>query len=242
MNFQYSTSPLVPTSSSTRRPSSLSSDISQHLIEGAAASPSSLGNKSNLLEFRSSDSFETRPLSLQRSGSHLSNSGRSVTHSGLQTRAQRSATTGVGQDILGTSPSFRGEAYTRSNYSPGTPGSFARTSGGSGSGAALPIRPGLTSHHHVSTPTPPIQEYREEEASHGVPVPVAPQSLKRYSSSFGQRRPSFNLGVASGGNGSTPSSLDRASILGAGSYSLRANSARGSSRPVSFLFGKFPCV
>jgi hypothetical protein len=125
--------------------------------------------------------------------------------------------------LPGTSPSrasFRGP----SNLSP-TSGSIPRSGTSS--------RPNLTGHHHHSTPTPPIPEFHEEEAA-GIPVPVAPQSLKRYSSSFGQRRPSFTLGVTPGAASSTGSSLDPGSLLGAGGHSMSRTNTRlsSSSRPV----------
>lgn len=173
---------------------------------------------------RTGNSLETRDYSSsQRTSPYLSSSGRSFTL--LSESRPRLGSLG---SQPGTSPSrasFRGP----SGLSP-TTGSIPRS--------ALPPRPSLTGHH--STPTPPIPEYHEEDAGPGIPVPTAPQSLKRYSSSFGQRRPSFTLGGTPGAASSNASSLDPGSLLGAGGHSMSRTNTRlsSSSRPVSVEHGE----
>lgn len=218
--FQFSTSPLAALGIA-RRYSNLSRE--GELGPQHAASPSSLGNRSSPLTmgFRTSSSYEVRPSSLQRTSPYLSSSGRSFTQLGDSRPRVSSLTSNLAPP--GTSPSrasFRGP----SNLSPSS-GSIPRS--------VTLSRPSITGHH--STPTPPIPEYYEEENGPGIPVPLAPQSLKRYSSSFGQRRSSFNLGVTPGAASSNGSSLDPGSLLAAGGHSMSRTNTRlsGSSRPVS---------
>jgi hypothetical protein len=192
------------------------------------ASPASLGNRSSPLTMgiRTSSSYEARPSSLPRTSPYLSSSGRSFTR--LDEPRPRLSSLTTQQALPGTSPS-RASFRAPSNPSPSS-GSIPRS--------GILARPSLTG--HSSTPTPPIPEYHEEEASSGIPVPVAPQSLKRYSSSFGQRRTSFNLGVTPGAASSNASSLDPGSLLAAGGYSISRTNTRlsGSSRPVSLRVRK----
>jgi hypothetical protein len=209
-----------------RRNSALSLEIGAGSQPFATPTPSSsLGNRSSPLAtgFRQSGSYDGRPSSLQRPSSYLSSSGRSFS----QLNEPRSRPSNLANNLTGagTSPSrasFRGPLSLSPSSS-----SIPRTN--------VPTRPGLTGHQ--SNPTPPIPEYHEEEAGHGVPVPVIPHSLKRYSSSFGQRRPSFNLGLNPGAPSSAASSLDPGSLagLGMGGHSMSRTTTRlsGSSRPVS---------
>jgi hypothetical protein len=182
---------------------------------------------------RPGTSYDGRPgSSLPRSGSFLSQSGRSFTR---LNELQGRPTPTSGQ--LGSSAG----SYRQSALSPSS-GSFQR-SATSSTIAQLP-RPPLASHSTSPAQLPPTFEEGSPESSDTVPHPsqadgssprAAPQMIKRYSATLGQRQPSRSSTtpgtISSGGSsvGQSGGVLGRSVGGPPGTYgSLTRTSTRGS--------------
>lgn len=209
-----STSSPIPTTI-TRRRSSLAM---QAPTTGATPSPSGSAYRSSPLAagVRPSSSVEGRQASYTRPSSMLSQSGRSFTQMyESRPRLQSLLTSGSSQQpaAAGSPGSYR------------APSSLSPISSSSLQRAALGVRPQLT----AGSPTPPILETHEEG-------PAAPQMIKRYSSSFGQRSrlASGSLGASPaahspGRSSGDPGSLMTDSAITSHYGSLRRTASRNSS-------------
>lgn len=232
-----STSSPIPTTI-TRRRSSLAMQAypDQIAVAGVTPSPSGSAYRSSPLAagIRPSTSIEGRPggpASFTRPSSMLSQSGRSFTQMyESRPRLQSLLTSG------GASQQAVASTSTAAAGSPGSyraPSSLSPISSSSLQRAALGVRPPLAA---TGSPTPPILEAREEMSNFQQGA-AAPQMIKRYSSSFGQRSrlASGSLGAASpaahspGRSSGDPGSLLTDSAITSHYGSLRRTASRNSS-------------
>ncbi len=186
---------------------------------------------------RPGTSYEARPgSSLPRSGSFLSQSGRSFTRLN-EVQARQGQGHGPASGQLGSSAG----SHRQSALSPSS-GSFQRSVTNSAI-AQLP-RPPLASHSTTPAQLPPTFEEGSPENSETMPSlsransaspRAAPQMIKRYSASLGQRQPLRSVttpATASSGGSSVGQSggvLGRSAGGPSGTYgSLTRTSTRGS--------------